>query len=206
MTRIATLRSLQDNSISIDALQKIIGDLKNHQIRNLSFNCRVADLRDVTRAHNGHAPDTVSISYVKNVELEDGLHKMDATLTVYFTRRSEVYRLVAYGSISGEFDSGYMGYTFILQDYLYYFMTKTIENNRAMQEFREIHFPDSLEELEAKTPNWNLFEQRAYSTGIASDLRIVDFGTEKEDYAEQVMRESGVLLHENDVIPVIKDK
>lgn len=164
------LRSLQDNSISLDAVRGILEDSESKNLQNLRFSFQVTSIEKVDGKHKGlkaRYREDYEITFL-NATSSDDEHRMNAKFVLYFRPfrfDTAVYKLTGYGTICATFDVNYNYYFYVMQDYLYMYITRTLSSNKDFREhiLGDGEFPEHLQELKPNSDTWEVFETRKYS-------------------------------------------
>lgn len=134
-------------TISIRVITPLVEDSANYDLHELKFAYNIMSLKDLTKWHINDR-DTVDLRFIEYEQCGDK-HTLHARMTIFFTRSTKQYKMELFGSISARYTNQRL--VTKLQEYLYWYMTKSLEENEAFMEFKEIRFPDSLSELYRKT-------------------------------------------------------
>ena len=152
------LQHLRTNTtISITALKPIVEDVVKYDIRDLKLESKVMDLKDITKAKHDNAENNlVDLRFINYISEEPDEHLLNARMTVLFMRGKRTYKLELFGSAYAKYKNEL--YVMKLQEYLYSYMTKSLEDDVEFMKFREIKFPDTLASLYRKTASWKSVE------------------------------------------------
>lgn len=134
-------------TISIRVITPLVEDSANYDLHELKFSYNIMSLKDLTKWRISDR-DTVDLRFIEYEQCGDK-HTLHARMTIFFTRSTKQYKMELFGSISARYTNQRL--VTKLQEYLYWYMTKSLEENEAFMEFKEIRFPDSLSELYRKT-------------------------------------------------------
>lgn len=139
-------------TISIRAIKPIVEDSANYDLQNLKFEFKIMSLKELRKDQYSQSDQNlVDLRFIE-YESNDDHHRLYARMTVFFSRGKEQYKMELFGSVSAIYTDERMIPK--MQEYLYWYMTKSLEENHAFMEFKEIRFPDSLSELYRKYPGW----------------------------------------------------
>ena len=143
-----------NTTINVDILTPIVEDVQNYDIRDLKFMTQVMDLKDITKTRHENAENSlVDIRFINYISDEDtDFHELHARMTVMFMKGRKTYRMELFGTISAIYKEDW--YIVKLQEYLYTFMSKSVETNEEFKKFREIRFPDTLAPFYRGSSNW----------------------------------------------------
>ena len=143
-----------NTTINVDILTPIVEDVQNYDIRDLKFMTQVMDLKDITKTRHENAENSlVDIRFINYISDEDtDFHELHARMTVMFMKGRKTYRMELFGTISAIYKEDC--YIVKLQEYLYTFMSKSVETNEEFKKFREIRFPDTLAPFYRGSSNW----------------------------------------------------
>ena len=136
-------------TISIRAIKPIVEDSANYDLQNLKFEFKIMSLKECR--YNQSEKNLVDLRFIE-YESNDDHHRLNARMTVFFLRGKKNYKMELFGSVSAIYTDERM--ISKMQEYLYWYMTKSLEENHEFMEFKEIRFPDSLSELYRKYPGW----------------------------------------------------
>lgn len=191
----ALLSRLRTNTtISINAIKPIVEDVAKYNIRDLKLECKVMDLKDVTKTKHENAENNlVDLRFINYINDESDYHILNARMTVLFMKGKNTFRLELFGTISAKYENE--RYIAKLQEYLYSYMTKSLEENKDFMKFREIRFPDTLSSLYRNTPGWQSIQTMDFTwidrnesetiakitNGLLDNRSIINFDEETDD-------------------------
>ena len=157
------LQHLRTNTtISITALKPIVEDVSNYDIRDLKLETKVMDLKDITKTKHENAENNfIDLRFINYINEEPDKHLLHARMTVLFMRGKKTYKLELFGSAYARYRNDRL--VLKLQEYLYSYMTKSLEDNEEFMKFREIKFPDTLSSLYRKTASWQSVEHMDFT-------------------------------------------
>ena len=91
----ALLSRLRTNTtISINAIKPIVEDVAKYNIRDLKLECKVMDLKDVTKTKHENAENNlVDLRFINYINDESDYHILNARMTVLFMKGKNTFRL-----------------------------------------------------------------------------------------------------------------
>ena len=177
--RAKLLRSINSAipTISIRAITPIVEDSQNYDLRELKIEYHVLSLKDVSKqAHPNADSNLVNLRFIEYVSDND-THKLNAQLTIYFERNKKTYKMELFGWISAIYTDPNL--VVKMQEYLYWYMTKSLEENDAFMKFKEIRFPDTLMSFYRNDPGWqrvNLMDFSWVDTDATDSISKITHG------------------------------
>jgi hypothetical protein len=140
-------QSLQNNFLDINALKPIL--LDNNDIKDIKLRLTKCELIKGVR---GESKEVMKVYFTK-IENSSWLHKLSATLEVYFSSRGTSYKAKISGEITGKYT--YDGYLFTMQNYLYTFLARMLEANETIRDLKFLHLPESMSALIPVRITWS---------------------------------------------------
>lgn len=174
--------NLQNNSIELVPLKRIIEDVSNLHIENLRLSVDEFYLT-MERKRRKQSKNTIEVLYAKEVDKSE--HIVSLYGSVCFHSRGQLYKVKI--KLTAKAFYNYEPYTSRLQDYLYTYMSYLINTEPKIQYLCSFTCPEHLNSFQQSCPDWRKTEIQNFCWIDDDSYQTIDVVREKNPPIEAII-------------------